>query len=372
MTVSDIGCSVVERRGIAYRKRDGKTSTAEETAGKARGDCGQWRAFGAGNAAALIHRRPARRTRRSIVNEEEKATAANSQDILTGIIWKAPERFAELPITAFYFKSGSPKAAIALWNVWHEDKDYRRERKRWRALEAAADDLKKEEDRQWRRWTKEPDSKEKFEGLCRVNESAEKRCKVVNDFLETFAERFGIPPINPKSRNIEQEARQAIRRWNVGKFNRAAWEISNDFEDEMAHRFRGLRIYVKGGAATGDIQTGEEAVVEEWSERNKVKPARKVTANEEKYDAYAKAWYLGNIKGWTPSQIAHELFGRGGKNYTKEAKRYAAAGFQLYKGRPHFIRGKKTLRPEHEEKFKASMSAWLKRHRRVGGSKVKT
>jgi len=310
--------------------------------------------------------------RSSVVSKKDKTNAGNDSHLLARILWNGPLRFAEPPITAFYVKSGSPKAVIALWNRWRSDRGYCGEWNRWREMEVAADDLKKWEDNEWLRWVRKPDSKEKCEALNKINESSQKRCEVVDGFLAAFANRFGIPPINPNSKAIGGDAQQAIRRWNVGKFNRAAWEISNDFEDEMSRHPERLRICVKVDADIGDIKKTVEAVVREWRERNKVKPARRVGAQEEKYDDYARAWYLKYVKGWTPSQIAHTLFGRGGKNSTKEAKRYAAAGAQLHKGTLHFIRGKKTLTPEREAQFKARMLAWLKRRRKVGGSKAET
>ncbi len=151
----------------------------------------------------------------------EEAQAVIEEARRLGIEIKPPEpRLWPLEAT-FWRLAERPKAIIALWRVWREDGDYCEAWKLWRRCEAL------------RAKGQQPEPFVGWDIFFRhgAKMAYDEIGRPYHLFLIGFTRAFGIPPLNPTSKKITEEVRRAIRRWNVGKLNRAAWEITNDAED---------------------------------------------------------------------------------------------------------------------------------------------
>jgi hypothetical protein len=290
-------------------------------------------------------------------------------------IWKPPERFSEPPISPFAGCSGNPKAITAFWKVWRCDADYRRDWEDWRKVDAYAGRVRECVNLEWRRWKREPISKEHPGVFSELLKLEYESWKLKDDFLSSFAKCYAIPPMNPDSKDIGGDVAEAISAWKVGQWNRSAWPITSKGEDEIAdmdllgHR---VKVVINLGADIEEIVEAMREIVVQQREVKRVRGCKRTHSHVEKYDDYVRAWYLAKVKGLKNAAVSRTLFGRGDSNTLKKTRLYISAGAQLHRGSPQLIRGKKTpgYSPQKEQRLQAELEATMKRVQR-GGSKAK-
>jgi len=326
-----------------------------------------------------------------------------------------PTRFTEPTHVSnlFRLKTGSPKAITALWKVWRQDSGYRRAWDCWRRILRNEKKQKRALDNAWKQLKSVPYSGEHHAKRCELNQAEFRLWNRKRRFLTSFAKRYGIPPLDPKSTQINYDVAKAIQTWTVGKWQQPVWTVDDkvDMENARSIQRRGkesrygpssLLIVIDPHYPEPKLLAAVKKHVADWNKRRLSKPWKWGHPREELFDDYAKAWYLHKINGKTFAEVASE-FGWVDAGYKekvqclkeegrfaaakkrrkrhasrrheawKKARLYVASGQHLHDGAPELIRGKQTSgwRPKREARQAQERQARILLKMR-GGSKLKT
>lgn len=245
----------------------------------------------------------------------------------------------EPTISSFWHSCDIPKVIVAFWRHWRHHKGYCEDWESWQTIRDGGT---------WeQKW----------------------------QLLKKFADVYGIPPINPKSRNARTEISEAIEKWQVGIANRAAITLDTEVRREAASMFIFAPLYVALNPYTDTEKIVRETrhILAKWRAQESIFVRRSPRARVKWHTDYVEAWCLRHVKGWKYKDIACKLFNRkeADRDYEKKARLYAYKGELLRRGQPDFIRGTipPGFSPSHDAK--AMKQLWADILKRRGVKRIK-
>lgn len=325
-------------------------------------------------------------------------------DLIRGpLTFPLPERFSE-PLNVsrvFRLKTGSKKGITALWKVWRKDDGYVRAWRCWQRIQRIEKKLKRFLDNTWKQLRDLPNTTDHHQKRDELNTTEYKCWRRTCRFIRRFAERYGIPPIDPNldSHKFSEELEKVIRHWRPGKWQEPAC-AAEDEEDakwikgEMAsaslERDFKLFVVIDPHHSLPSIQAAVEKHVKAWRARRSRKPYQWAQPKERLFDDYAKAWYLHFKKGWGWADIARKIFPSAGRVFYEaagrrfedkerekaqrkvladKARKYALCGKCLHRGSVALIKDEETpgVHPMREKREREKRLAAIRRKFRKKG-----